>query len=368
MTPQNRTFPPLKNDSYLRAVRRQATEHTPVWLMRQAGRYLPEYLATRSRAGSFMGLATNPELACEVTLQPLDRYPLLDAAILFSDILTVPDAMGLGLSFAQGEGPKFAKPLRTEADVAALHAPDLNQLKYVFDAVTTIRSALNGRVPLIGFSGSPWTLACYMVEGGGSDDFRTIKTMLYSRPDLIARIIDINTQAVSEYLLEQVKAGAQALMIFDTWGGVLPDGVYQSVSLSSMQRIVATLKAAAPEVPVTVFTKGGGIWLQDIASIGADCVGVDWTVNLARARAAVGHQVALQGNVDPFILMGSDAAITQHVHAAMGSYAGTQGSLRGITTGHNTGHVFNLGHGINQFTPPAAVEVMLNAVKSYRLP
>jgi uroporphyrinogen decarboxylase len=351
-------FAPLKNDTYLRAVRRQPTSHTPAWLMRQAGRYLPEYLATRSRAGSFMGLATQPELACEVTLQPLERYPQLDAAILFSDILTVPDAMGLGLSFAQGEGPKFANPLRTEAHVLALRAPDLNTLKYVFDAVTTIRTALAGRVPLIGFSGSPWTLACYMVEGGGSDDFRTVKTMLYSRPDLIDHIIAINTQAVSDYLLEQVKAGAQALMVFDTWGGVLPDGVYQRVSLASMAQVVATLKAAAPDVPVTVFTKGGGIWLNELASIGADCVGVDWTVHLGAARALVGDKVALQGNVDPFILMGSQAQITQHVHTAMAAYAHTQGN--------HTGHVFNLGHGINQFTPPAAVATLLAAVKGFR--
>jgi uroporphyrinogen decarboxylase len=351
------TFTSLKNDTYLRAVRREPTSHTPAWLMRQAGRYLPEYLATRSRAGSFMGLATNPELACEVTLQPLDRYPQLDAAILFSDILTVPDAMGLGLSFAQGEGPKFAKPLHTEADVMALQAPDMNKLKYVFDAVTTIYSALDGRVPLIGFSGSPWTLACYMVEGGGSDDFRTVKTMLYSRPDLIDHIIAINASAVSEYLLEQVKAGAQALMIFDTWGGVLPDGVYQRVSLASMAKVVATLKAAAPDVPVTVFTKGGSVWLQDIASIGADCVGVDWTVNLGQARALVGDAVALQGNVDPFILMGSEAEINRQVHACMAAYGAAQGN--------QTGHVFNLGHGINQFTPPAAVQTLLAAVKSY---
>jgi uroporphyrinogen decarboxylase len=228
----------------------------------------------------------------------------------------------------------------------------------VFDAVTTIRSALDGRVPLIGFSGSPWTLACYMVEGGGSDDFRTIKTMLYSRPDLIDHIISVNAAAVSEYLLEQVKAGAQALMIFDTWGGVLPDGVYQRVSLASMAKVVARLKAAAPDVPVTVFTKGGGIWLQDIANIGANCVGVDWTVNLGKARALVGDSVALQGNVDPFILMGSEAEITRQAHACMVAYGAGQGN--------QTGHVFNLGHGINQFTPPAAVQTLLAAVKSYR--
>jgi uroporphyrinogen decarboxylase len=325
--------------------------------MRQAGRYLPEYLATRSRAGSFMGLATNPELACEVTLQPLDRYPQLDAAILFSDILTVPDAMGLGLSFATGEGPKFSKPLRNENDVTALRVPDLSQLQYVFDAVTTIRHALNGRVPLIGFSGSPWTLACYMVEGGGSTDFRTIKSMLYSRPDLIERIIAINTEAVSAYLLEQIKAGAQALMIFDTWGGILPDGIYQTVSLASMQTIISTLKFAAPDIPVTVFTKGGGIWLNEIATCGADCIGLDWTVNLNKARMLVGNTVALQGNIDPLLLMGNDAEITHHVHASMNNYyqAG----------GNNTGHIFNLGHGINQFTPAAAVATLLSAVKSF---
>ncbi len=363
MTTVTQAFAPLKNDSYLRALRREPTNHTPVWLMRQAGRYLPEYLATRARAGSFMGLATQPELACEVTLQPLDRYPQLDAAILFSDILTVPDAMGLGLSFAQGEGPKFAKPLRNETDVMALRAPDMNRLKYVFDAVTTIRSALNGRVPLIGFSGSPWTLACYMVEGGGSADFRTIKTMLYSRPDLIAHIIEVNVAAVSEYLLEQVSAGAQALMLFDTWGGVLPDGVYQNVSLASMAKVVARLKRSAPDVPVTVFTKGGGIWLQEIASIGADCVGVDWTVNLGKARVCVGNKVALQGNIDPLVLMGSDAHIAAQVQQTMASYAcaGQSGA-----TPNGTGHVFNLGHGINQFTPPAAVQALLDAVKTFK--
>ena len=349
----------LKNDTYLRAVRSQPTDYTPVWLMRQAGRYLPEYLATRARAGSFMGLATNPELACEVTLQPLDRYPL-DAAILFSDILTVPDAMGLGLSFAQGEGPKFARPLRTEAEVRALQAPDLSKLQYVFDAVSTIRKALNGRVPLIGFSGSPWTLACYMVEGGGSDDFRMIKSMLFTRPDLIAHIIEINTRAVSEYLLEQVKAGAQSLMIFDTWGGVLPDGVYQSVSLASMAKIVAALKIAAPDVPVTVFTKGGGVWLADIAAIGADCVAVDWTMNLARARQTVaqsGKKIAIQGNLDPMLLMGSEAQIRAHAIAALDSYS--------AVAGNSTGHVFNLGHGINLNTPPEAVATLIDAVHTH---
>ncbi len=264
----------LQNDTFLRALRRQPTEYTPLWLMRQAGRYLPEYNATRARAGSFLGLAKNPAYATEVTLQPLDRYPL-DAAILFSDILTVPDAMGLGLSFAQGEGPRFARPLRTEADVEKLAVPDMASLQYVFDAVAEIRRALiqdgRQRVPLIGFSGSPWTLACYMVEGGGSDDFRTVKAMMYGRPDLMHRILEINAQAVSEYLNAQIEAGAQAVMIFDTWGGALADGMYQAFSLSYMRKVLAGLKRehAGQQIPAIVFTKGGGLWLESLADTGA---------------------------------------------------------------------------------------------------
>jgi uroporphyrinogen decarboxylase len=358
-TDSSKAFAPLKNDSYLQALRQQTTTHIPVWLMRQAGRYLPEYLATRGKAGSFMNLAMNPELACEVTLQPLDRYPQLDAAILFSDILTVPDAMGLELSFATGEGPKFAKPLRHEADVFALQTPDLSRLQYVFDAVHTIRHALNGRVPLIGFSGSPWTLACYMVEGGGSTDFRTIKTMLYSRPDLIEHIIKINEIAVAQYLLEQIKSGAQALMLFDTWGGILPDGVYQHISLSSMQRVITHIKQSFPKIPITVFTKGGGIWLKDIANCGADCIGLDWTVNLGKTRQSVGNTVALQGNIDPLLLMGSETEIVRHVQNTLSNYQ--------AVNGNHLGHIFNLGHGINQFTPPDAVNILLNTIKSFKL-
>ena len=296
-------FAPLQNDTFLRALLRQPTDYTPLWLMRQAGRYLPEYRATRSKAGSFMGLATNPDYATEVTLQPLDRYKL-DAAILFSDILTVPDAMGLELSFAEGEGPRFAHPLRDESAVRALQVPDLGKLQYLFDAVTQIRKSLNGRVPLIGFSGSPWTLACYMVEGGGSDDFRLVKGMLYGRPDLMHHILTVNAKAVAAYLNAQIDAGAQAVMIFDTWGGALADGVYQAFSLHYMREVIKGLKREhdGHKIPCIVFTKGGGLWLEEIADSGADAVGLDWTVNLGKARAQVGHKVALQGNLDPNVL------------------------------------------------------------------
>ena len=287
--------PPLDNDTFLRACLRQPTDYTPLWLMRQAGRYLPEYKATRERAGSFMGLATNPHYATEVTLQPLDRYPL-DAAILFSDILTVPDAMGLGLSFAEGEGPRFARPIRDEAAVAKLAVPDMQKLRYVFDAVASIRQALEttdtagrrvGRVPLIGFAGSPWTLACYMVEGGGSDDYRRVKTLLYARPDLLQRILQVNAAAVAAYLNAQIAAGAQAVMIFDSWGGVLADGAFQRFSLHYTRQVLAqlTTESEGRRVPRIVFTKGGGPWLAQIADSGADVVGLDWTVNLGAARS-----------------------------------------------------------------------------------
>src|SRR5580704_16501760 len=284
----------LLNDTFLRALLRQPTDYTPIWLMRQAGRYLPEYNATRGRAGSFLGLAKNPAYATEVTLQPLERYPL-DAAILFSDILTVPDAMGLGLEFVAGEGPKFARPVRTEADVARLAVPDIDAtLRYVTDAVREIRTALTDaqgrqRVPLIGFSGSPWTLACYMVEGSGTDDHRTVKSMAYARPDLMHRILDVNAQAVVAYLNAQIEAGAQAVMIFDTWGGALADGAYQRFSLDYIAKVVAGLKREhdGVKVPVITFTKGGGLWLEQIAAIGVDAVGLDWTVNLAKARERV---------------------------------------------------------------------------------
>jgi uroporphyrinogen decarboxylase len=349
-------FAPLQNDTFLRALLRQPTDYTPVWLMRQAGRYLPEYRATRARAGSFLGLAKNPDYATEVTLQPIDRYPL-DASILFSDILTVPDAMGLGLYFEDGEGPKFERTVRTEEDVAKLAVPDMASLQYVFDAVTSIRTALNGRVPLIGFSGSPWTLACYMVEGGGSREFHTIKKMLYARPDLMHRILDVTAQAVTQYLNAQIDAGAQAVMIFDSWGGALADGAYQAFSLDYMRKIVAGLKREKDgvRIPAIVFTKGGGLWLDEMADIGADALGLDWTVNLGRARALVGDRVALQGNLDPAVLMAGPEQVAAEVERALRSY-GTP------SAGH--GHVFNLGHGISQFTPPESVTAMVEAVHS----
>jgi uroporphyrinogen decarboxylase len=349
---------PLRNDTFLRACLCQPTEYTPVWLMRQAGRYLPEYKATRVRAGnSFMGLATNPDFATEVTLQPLDRYAL-DAAILFSDILTVPDAMGLGLSFGAGEGPRFARPVRDEAAVAALAVPDMARLRYVFDAVASIRKALAGRVPLIGFSGSPWTLACYMVEGAGSDDYRLVKTMLYRRPDLMHRILAINADAVAAYLNAQIDAGAQAVMIFDSWGGVLADGAFQQFSLAYTRRVLERLQTERDgvRVPRIVFTKGGGPWLADIAALHPEVIGLDWTVNLGAARDCVGEGIALQGNLDPSVLFAQPQQIDAEVAKVLASFG---------TPGPASGHVFNLGHGISQHTPPESVAVLVDAVHSH---
>ncbi|HMC16287.1 MAG TPA: uroporphyrinogen decarboxylase [Albitalea sp.] len=350
-------FAPLQNDVFLRACLREPTEYTPVWLMRQAGRYLPEYRATRERAGSFMGLATDPDYATEVTLQPLERYAL-DAAILFSDILTVPDAMGLGLSFAEGEGPRFASPLRDEAAVDRLAVPDMDKLRYVFDAVTSIRRALAGRVPLIGFSGSPWTLACYMVEGAGSDDYRLVKTMLYARPDLLHRVLAINADAVAQYLNAQIEAGAQAVMIFDSWGGVLADGAFQTFSLAYTERVLRQVKTehAGARIPRIVFTKGGGPWLEAMAQIGADVLGLDWTVNLGQARQRVGAKVALQGNLDPNVLFAPPERIRSEVAAALQSFG---------PPAPGTGHVFNLGHGISQYTPPEHVTALVDAVHEH---
>ena len=347
---------PLKNDVFLRALLRQPVPYTPIWLMRQAGRYLPEYNATRARAGSFMGLAQNPDYAAEVTLQPLARYDL-DAAILFSDILTVPHAMGLGLDFVAGEGPRFARPLRTEHDVAKLAVPDMASLQYVFDAVTVIRRELDGKVPLIGFAGSPWTIACYMVEGSGSADYRLIKTMLYSRPDLLHRILEINAQATQQYLNAQIQAGAQAVMLFDSWGGVLADGLFQQFSLAYTRKVVSGLirEHEGRQVPVIVFTKGGGMWLEAIAECGCDAMGVDWTVNLARARQRIGDTVALQGNLDPMTLFGGADAIRAEARRTLDAF-GPVGK---------GGHVFNLGHGISQYTPPEAVADLVDEVHAY---
>ena len=354
-------MPELANDTFLRALRRQPTEYTPIWLMRQAGRYLPEYNETRRRAGSFLALCKNPELACEVTLQPLERFPL-DAAILFSDILTIPDAMGLGLYFAEGEGPRFERPVRDEEAVARLAVPDPSQeLRYVTDAVRTIRSALAGRVPLIGFAGSPWTLACYMVEGGASADFRRIKTMLYQRPDLLERILSVNADAVAAYLNAQIEAGAQVVMIFDSWGGALADGAFQRFSLEPMRRVISALRRGdasngAADVPVIVFTKGGGHWLEDLAGLGCDAVGVDWTVNLGRARERIGRRCAVQGNLDPMVLMAGENAVRVEAQRVLDSFGAPASGF---------GHVFNLGHGINQFTPPENVAVLVDTVHSY---
>ena len=339
--------------------------------MRQAGRYLPEYNATRARAGSFFGLAKNPAYATEVTLQPLDRYPL-DAAILFSDILTIPDAMGLGLKFTVGEGPSFDKPLRTEEAVKKLRVADMDQLKYVFDAVSEIRKALiqNGKqsVPLIGFSGSPWTLACYMIDGSSSDDFRHAKTMMFSRPDLLEHILEVNVQSVAAYLIEQVKAGAQALMIFDTWGGMLPDGWYQRMSLAAMQKVIALLprEHEGRKVPVIMFTKGGSIWLNDMAQVGADVLAIDWTMSLSRARkqlSDIHKPLALQGNLDPLILFSEPNQIASQAKILLEDLAAAPALKPGL---HSLdGHVFNLGHGISQFTPPESVTALAQSVITY---
>lgn len=341
----------LKNDIFLRALLNQPVKYTPVWLMRQAGRYLPEYRASRAKAGSFLDLCHNTDLATEVTLQPLDRFGL-DAAILFSDILTIPDAMGLGLHFVEGEGPRFERPLQNEEDINSLQVPDMSKLRYVFDAVTSIRRALNGSVPLIGFSGSPFTLACYMVEGRGSRDFRHLKTMMYRRPDLLQRILQINAQTVTEYLNEQIAAGAQAVQIFDTWGGILSDAAFKRYDLPYLQQVVSGLNRRAEnrQVPVVIFTKGGGLWLEQLAQLGADALGTDWTVNLQQARQRVGTQVALQGNLDPLALFGSQDCLELEIERLLAEY------------GHGSGHVFNLGHGINQYTDPEQVAFMVEAV------
>ncbi|MBX2879773.1 MAG: uroporphyrinogen decarboxylase [Granulosicoccus sp.] len=345
----------LQNDLYLRALCREATPRTPVWVMRQAGRYLPEYLQVRRQAGDFMTLCSTPELACEVTLQPIDRFNL-DAAILFSDILTIPDAMGLGLHFETGEGPKFANPIRSVADVDKLPVPDPSEsLRYVTDAVSLIRQELHGRVPLIGFSGSPWTLATYMVEGGGSKDFAKVKAMLFGEPDALHRLLDKTAQAVVAYLNAQVAAGAQALMVFDTWGGVLSPANYIDFSLHYMQQIVDNLtrESEGRKVPVVLFTKNGGQWLDRMAETGCDGLGVDWTTDLADARQRTQDQVALQGNLDPSVLYGSPESIRVEVKRVLDSY------------GTGPGHVFNLGHGIHQHVQPENLGVMVEAVREF---
>jgi uroporphyrinogen decarboxylase len=346
------------NDTLLRALLRQPTPYTPVWIMRQAGRYLPEYNQTRARAGDFLSLCKNPDLATEVTLQPLARFPL-DAAILFSDILTIPDAMGLGLYFAEGEGPRFERPLREEWEVRDLSVPDpTGSLRYVMDAVVQIRRALNNAVPLIGFAGSPFTLACYMIEGGGSQDFRTVKRMLYSRPDLLHRILDLNAQAVVAYLNAQIESGVQAVMLFDTWGGALSHAAFHEFSLPYLRSVLESVHRSQDGhiVPRTVFTKGGGHWLESLADTGADCVGLDWTTAIATARERIGHKVALQGNLDPGVLFATPEVVRSEAAKVLAGY------------GSGSGHVFNLGHGVSQFTPPDNVATLVDAVHELSRP
>lgn len=342
----------LKNDRFLRALMREPVDVTPVWMMRQAGRYLPEYRASRAKAGDFMSLCMNPELACEVTLQPLDRYPL-DAAILFSDILTIPDAMGLGLYFETGEGPRFKKTVTTAADVDALPIVNTKQdLGYVVDAVSTIRRELNGRVPLIGFSGSPWTLATYMVEGGSSKDFRKAKAMAYNDPALMHALLEKLALSVTEYLNEQIKAGAQAVQIFDSWGGALAHDAYREFSLDYMQKIVDGLirEYDGRKIPVILFTKGGGQWLEVMADSGADALGLDWTTPISGAKSRVGGRVALQGNMDPAILYAKPERIRAEVAKILADF------------GAGSGHVFNLGHGITPEVDPENAGAFINAV------
>ncbi|WP_309045767.1 uroporphyrinogen decarboxylase [Marinobacter sediminicola] len=342
----------LKNDRFLRALMRQPVDRTPVWMMRQAGRYLPEYRATREKAGDFLSLCKNTPLACEVTLQPLERFPL-DAAILFSDILTIPDALGLGLYFETGEGPKFKHPIRSKADLDALPTiKATTDLDYVMNAVSTIRGALNGRVPLIGFSGSPWTLATYMVEGGSSKDFREAKKLMYSEPEVMHRLLDMLADIVIDYLNGQIKAGAQAVQIFDTWGGLLSTWAYKEFSLNYMQKIVDNLirENDGRRVPVILFTKNGGQWLESIADTGADAVGLDWTTDIGDARARIGDRVALQGNMDPTMLYASPARIREEVGDILRRY------------GSGPGHIFNLGHGITPEVKPENAKAFIEAV------
>ena len=351
---------PLANDRLLRALRRQPVDRTPVWLMRQAGRYLPEYRASRAAAGSFLAMAKTPELACEVTLQPLRRFPL-DAAILFSDILTVPDAMGLGLYFIEGDGPKFQRPIREEADVARLAVPDMETgLRYVMDAIRVIRRELGGKVPLIGFSGSPWTLACYMVEGGGSDNYSKIKAMAFNRPELLHRLLGVVTDAVIAYLAAQRAAGAQALQVFDTWGGVLSPTLYREFSLPYLERIARELPRGegGQRTPLILFGKGNAPHLEALAATGTDAVGVDWLVGMDEAARRIGGKVALQGDLDPATLYGSPQAIAREAARVLDDYAAGNGGSR-------EGHVFNLGHGMSPDMDPEHVAALVEAVHAH---
>lgn len=348
----------LKNDRYLRALAGQAVDYTPVWMMRQAGRYLPEYRAIRASVGGFMQLCKNPQLACEVTVQPLRRFPL-DAAILFSDILTIPDAMGLGLYFTAGEGPRFERPLRTEQAIRQLAIPDPEtELRYVMDTVRAVHQSLQGDVPLIGFSGSPWTLATYMIEGGPSKNYAIIKQMLYSQPALLHQLLDKLAQSVTHYLNGQIRAGVDAIMLFDTWGGVLSTESYQQFSLRYMQQIIAGLTASptGAKVPVTLFTKGGGQWLAMMKQAGSQAIGLDWTTPIGVARAQVGEQITLQGNLDPCVLYADEATIEREVAKILADYG----------QGHR--HIFNLGHGIHPDVQPEKVAFFIDTVHRLSAP
>lgn len=348
----------LKNDRYLRALLRQPVDKTPVWVMRQAGRYLPEYREVRAKAGDFMTLCTTPELACEVTLQPLRRFDF-DASIIFSDILTIPDAMGLGLHFVAGEGPKFSRRIENARDVDNLEVPDMeDSLGYVMDAIRMTRREIDGKVPLIGFSGSPWTLACYMVEGGASKDFALVKGMMFDAPEQMHKLLSVLARSVTSYLNAQIQAGAQAIMLFDTWGGSLSGDNYRTFSLAYMQQIIAglTREHEGRIVPVTLFTKGGGQWLSSMADVGADALGLDWTTDIALARYQVGQRVALQGNMDPCVLYAQPERIRQEVKAILAAY------------GHGSGHVFNLGHGIHPTINPEHVQALVEAVHQFSPP
>lgn len=352
--------PPLKNNNLIRALLCQPVDRTPIWLMRQAGRYLPEYRALRERVGSFVTLMKTPDYATEVTLQPLQRFDL-DAAIVFSDILTIPDAMGLGLYFVEGEGPKFMHPVRDEKSIDRLSLPPQESLSYVYDTVAQCRHELGGKVPLIGFSGSPWTLACYMVEGEGSRDFHIVKKMLYKNPEILQRLLKLNSQAVVQHLNQQIEAGAQAVMIFDTWGGMLNHSAYREFSLQHITYVIENLKRQhdGQQIPSIVFTKGGGQWLQDMAKCGANALGLDWMTDLGSARQIVGDQVALQGNLDPAVLLASNSQIKDEADRIMTSFGKTE---------DGSGYIFNLGHGISKDTEIEAVEALVEAVHQFRFP
>lgn len=343
----------LKNDTFIRALLRQPTDYTPIWLMRQAGRYLPEYKATRQRAGNFLNLCKSPNLACEVTIQPVDRFDL-DAAILFSDILTIPDAMGLGLYFAENEGPKFEHPLQDEQQINNLQIADMDKLAYVPAAVSEIKKALNNKIPLIGFSGSPFTLACYMVEGGGSKEFSKIKKMLYLRPNLLHKILQTLADSVVNYLNAQIESGVNAVMIFDTWGGTLTPTTYQEFSLNYMQYIIKNL---TPNIPSIIFTKGGGLWLENMANINCNAIGVDWTINIAEAKRRIGDKVAIQGNLDPSILLSNAKVVNIQAKKLLDDFYAVDNNANG--------HIFNLGHGISQFADPENVKELVQTVHNY---